>query len=140
MDFLVDKLDRDLFKHRGIHLQLEQSRSAAWQSQCLFAQVDLEVQVQHESPCVGMMDGILIPRPFGLEKSRIDWFVGLTIRPFLRTTCVNRGSGVDVEAFFSGVLFLFCFFVCRVGVDGRLDEVMTEAAATAAAPRATIKV
>ena len=88
VDFLVDKLDRDLFKHRGIHLQLEQSRSAAWQSQCLFAQVDLEVQVQHESPCVGMMDGILIPRPFGLEKSRTDC-VGFTIRPLLRTTNVN---------------------------------------------------
>ena len=90
--------------------------------------------MQHELSCFCVVGGTLIPRPFEL-KSRIDWFVGFTIRPFLRTTCVNRGSGVDVEAFFSGVLFLFCYFVCHVGVDGRLDEVMAEAAAS----RATIK-
>ena len=81
----------------------------------------------------------MIPRPFGLEKSRIDWFVGFTICPFLRTTCVNRGSGVDVEAFFSGVLFLFCFFFCRVGVEGEIDEVIAEATAVASALAATIR-
>jgi len=50
VEFLVDDLDRDLFKHFVAHLQLEQSLSAARQSHALFAQVDFDVQLQHESP------------------------------------------------------------------------------------------
>ena len=139
VDFLVDDLDRDrdLFKHCSAHLQLEQSLSAARQTHALFAQVDLDEQVQHESSCFCVVGGTLIPRPVGL-KSRIDC-LGFTIRPLLRTTSVNWDSG-EAEAFFSGVLFLFCFFFRRVGVEGEFDEVMAEAAAAAtAAPRATMK-
>ena len=128
VDFLVDNLDRDLFKHCFAHLQLEQSLSAAWQLQALFAQVDLDVQVQHESSCFCVVGGTLIARPFGL-KSRIDC-LRFTIRPLLRTTSVYSG---EVEAFLSGVLFLFCFFFRRVGVEGEVDEVIAEATATAVA-------
>ena len=138
LDLLVDFLDRELFKHRFAHLQLEQSLLAAWQSHALFAQVDLNEQVQHESPYFCVVGGTLIPSPFGLEKSRIDWFNCFTIRPFLRTTGTNWGS-VEAETFFSGVLFVFCLFFCRVGVDGRMHEVTTEAAAEVAAPAATIR-
>ena len=117
---------------------MEQSLSAAWQAHALFAQVDFDEQVQHESSCFCLVGGTLIPSPFGLEKSRIDWFDCFTIRPCWRTTCTNGGSD-EAEAFFSGVLFVFCFFFCRVGVAGRMDEVTAEAAAEAAAPAATIR-
>ena len=99
LDFLVDFLDRELFKHCFAHLQLERSLSAAWQTHALFAQVDFDEQVQHESSCFCVVGGTLIPSPFGLEKSRIDWFVCFTIRPCWRTTCTNGGS-VEAEAFF----------------------------------------
>ena len=66
----------------------------------------------------------------------MDWFDCFTIRPFLRTTWLNRGS-VEAEAFFSIVLLTFCLFICRVGVAGRVDEVIAAAAAASAAPRAT---
>ena len=80
----------------------------------------------------------MIPSPFKLEKSRIDWFDCFTVRPFLRTTGTKGGS-VEAEAFFSGVLFAFCFFFCRVGVAGRLDEVIAAATAVSVAPQATTK-
>ena len=104
----------------------------------MFAQVDLDEQVQHESSCFCVVCGTLIPSPFELEKSRIDWFDCFTIRPFLRTTGTKGGS-VEAEALFSGVLFVFCFFFCRVRVAGRLDEVIRAAAVALVAPRATIK-
>ena len=65
VDFLVDDLDRDrdLFKHCSAHLQLEQSLSAARQTHALFAQVDFDEQVQHESSCFCVVGGTLIPRP-----------------------------------------------------------------------------
>ena len=83
-----------------------------------------------------MVDGTLITRPVGL-KSRID-YLRFTIRPLLRTTSVYWDSG-EAEAFFSGVLFLFCFFFRRVGVEGEIDEVIAEATAVASALAATIR-
>ena len=118
LDLLVDKLDQDLFKHCFAHLQLEQSLLAAWQSHALFAQVDLNVQVQHESPCFCVVGGTLIPSPFGLKKSRMDWFVCFTIRPCLRTTCSNRGS---IEAKFP--VFYLCSVSYSVG-SGWMEEWM----------------